>query len=145
MNVTPLSSQSFGDLLYGNHIKDEILGKRSSRAINSKLQKITKQIKDEKLDYLKNVDIILNYDINKRFYCVISSKTQGIPNNPDNRCEINLLKDSVDNLKKWAKAWDLAFSPEEVNKLHKILNYVKRFISEDGSIYVNKLKNGLKQ
>ena len=125
MNISQVSSQSFGNLVYGYGIQKQILGKKSSRAINLKLQKITKQIKDEKLDSLNNVDIILNYEKSDGFYGIISSKKQGVPNNPSYRFDLNRSEGSMSNFVDWAKDWDSAYSPEEIDKLHKLLKYVK--------------------
>ena len=86
MRTDSISAQSFGTLIYGETINANILSKKSSRAVNMELQAITKYIKDEKLDSLKNVDVILEHKRKGGFYGVISSKKQGIPVNPDYTC-----------------------------------------------------------
>lgn len=125
MRTDSISAQSFGTLIYGETINANILSKKSSRAVNMELQAITKYIKDEKLDSLKNVDVILEHKRKGGFYGVISSKKQGIPVNPDYTCHVNDLKASMFNFKNWAMGWEKAFSPEQTDSWHKTISFIR--------------------
>ena len=131
MRIDSVSSQAFGALIYGSSIDKNILGRKSSRAVNAELQRITKNIKDEKLDSLKNVDIILEHRKNTKyvknggFYGVISPKEQEIPMHPDYTCNIRDAKESLNEFKKWAMAWEESSDPDFLDVLHTAASNVK--------------------
>ena len=124
MRINFVSSPAFGNLIYGNAIDKNILGKKSARRINAELQRITKNIKDEKLDSLNNVDIILEHKKNGGFYGIISSKEEGIPMHPDYTCKIRNSKLSTDKFKEWALSWEKAYDPETLSIIELALNMI---------------------
>ena len=131
MRICGVSSQTFGNLIYSNSIDNNILGKKSSRAVNMELQRITKIIKDEKLDCLENVDIILVHKKVKYkkkhknvFYGMISSKDEGVPMHPDYTCPVLDSKGSLKKFKEWALSWDEAYAPESLSIFEKAFRMV---------------------
>ena len=124
MKKNSVSSTVFGNLIYGNAIDKNILGRKSARKINLELQRITKNIKDEKLDSLNNVDIILEHKKSAGFYGIISSKKEGIPMHPDYACKISDSKISTNKFKEWALSWNDAYAPESMSIFEKAFNMI---------------------
>lgn len=89
------------------------------------------QIKDiilkNKLDRKRNVDVILDYNNSTdKFYGIISSKKQGIPENPANTCEISTDKKDISVFKKWVNEWNKAYSKKELELRAKILSMIEK-------------------
>ena len=88
-------------------------------------------IRNNDLHKQKHVDIILEHD-DRGFLGIISSKKQGIPENPGNLCRISNNNKSIEQFKTWVKEWDYAYSPKglkEFKKLQEILFKDKKFIA----------------
>lgn len=73
-----------------------------SKINNNKFMNIKNAIVSNKLDRKRNVDVILDYEKETdKFYGVISSKKQGVPNIQGNSCYITENKRDISNFKKW--------------------------------------------
>ena len=82
-------------------------------------------IVSNKLDRKRNVDVILDYEKETdKFYGVISSKKQGVPNIQGNSCYITENKRDISNFKKWVNAWNKAYSKKELEIKNKILSMI---------------------
>ena len=112
MKITNISYQpSFQSLKIGGTITNRLVKKNCPESFIQSVENTKKIILENKFNQKKYVDIILNCKENERdFYCVISSKKEGVPNNPSYRCKISENKDDILNFKKWLQAWDRAYS-----------------------------------
>lgn len=117
---------SYGSLYRGSSIKS-IMKSHPSKKFKSQLGYIERGIRKNNLHKKENVDVILNYD-GGEFYGVISSKEQGIPSNPAYRCFVKPDKESMGFLTEWVKAWDDAYSPEELQKYRRLMDMIKNNI-----------------
>ena len=77
------------------------------------------------------MDIILNYTKQDGFYGTISSKAEGVPMNPSTNCNIKDNKESVDRFTSWVDAWNEAYSPEELQKMHEIMDFIRNGFVKD--------------
>ena len=126
MQVNQVSSQSFGHVFNTKHV-DRIA--RNNREFSQGLMNIRKILKDEQLDSLKYVDIILHHSEEMGgFYGVISSKKQAVPNVDYYRLKIPSANDISGVFAKWARAWDYVYSPEGQKYMNELAcnayNYV---------------------
>ena len=110
VDVSVSKKQNFGNLYYSNTIVRKI----GTPKFNRELAKIRTIITENKLDKKRYVDIYLGYDQEKGFYGVISSKKQGIPNNPDSKSYISTSKNSVRKFKEWLRQWNFDYSPKGI-------------------------------
>lgn len=96
-----------------------------SKINNSKFMNIKNAIVSNKLDRKRNIDVILDYEKETdKFYGVISSKKQGVPNIQGNSCYITENKRDISNFKKWVNAWNKAYSKKELEIKNKILSMI---------------------
>ena len=111
--------------LYRGGTITEILGKRHTKKFEAELNSVENLIKSNKLHKKENVDIILNYTKQDGFYGVISSKAEGVPMNPASRCSIGKSKESVNNFTSWVNGWNESYSPEVLQKMRDLMDFVK--------------------
>ena len=111
-----LNKQNFGNLYYTNTIVRKI----GNPKFNKELAKIRNVISENKFDRKRFVDLYLGHDEGKGFYGIISSKKQGIPNNPYSREFISLNKSSIKEFREWLKQWNFDYSPRGLKHWKKL-------------------------
>ena len=105
-------SPNFGKLYNGKTIQKKIIETQNTRLL-TELDKLTKAIKERKLDVSENVDIILQYNNREGFYGLISLKDKGVPyNNPAYKKKIVNMNNPVYlmNFENWYRTWEYVYS-----------------------------------
>ena len=117
MKVNTISnSTSFGRLKI-NIDKNSL----NSAPLKKELAKLKKVFIDNGFSRKKNVNVILDYDMNQRdFVGIVESKKQGIPMNPNYRHIISTSKRDIDSFGKWLNDWDYMYSPKGLREWEEI-------------------------
>lgn len=110
------ASQSFGNLYYTN----SIVSKLGSSKFNKELSAIKDVISSNKFDKKRYVDIYLGHEDELGFFGIISSKKQGIPNNPYSRCPISTDAKSIKVFDMWLKLWNHDYSPKGLREWREL-------------------------
>ena len=110
-----LDRQNFGNLYYSNSIVKKIGNKK----FNKELETIRSIIIENKFDKKRYVDIYLGHDEERGFYGVISSKKQGVPNNPYSKAFISESKNIIKKFRAWLKQWNFDYSPKGIAEWKK--------------------------
>ena len=121
MNISAINSNVNFKNLYDGYTLENRLEKKTSKKFLNELNGTRQAIKENGLDRLQNVDIILNVDDNDKFYGVISSKAEGVPHHPQATCEISTKEKDVNKFTKWAENWNDLYSKEMLELLNKII------------------------
>ena len=119
LNSIQSNSITFGNLIIGESVTKKLRSKYHSNTFNYEYDKIEQILSMLDIDSKKNIDIILNYKPRDGFYGVVSSKTQGVPNNPAYKCPICPDYRSIGEFDKWVNMWNEAFSKVELKKMDK--------------------------
>ena len=133
MNISAINSNVNFKNLYNGYTLDNRLEKKTSKKFLNELNGTRQAIKENGLDRLENVDIILNVDNNDKFYGVISSKKEGVPNHPQAVCDISTKKKDINKFTKWAENWNYMYSREVLELLYKIIYSDRTAISDEMS------------
>ena len=89
--------------------------------IKKELNQLKKIFKENGFSRKKNVDVILDYDVEQRsFVGIVESKKQGIPNNPGYKQSVSTKKSSIEAFKNWLENWDYMYSPKGLSEWRKI-------------------------
>ena len=128
MQVTSVSKQSFKNLSINPNLISKIFWEYPSR-LGSDLEKIQKNIRKNRLDKKRFVDIILD-ESNDKIVATISSKKQGVPFHPNASHYIKPTPKGLKEFKRWVNTWNHEYNP-------KVLKETREFIQS--------LENALKQ
>ena len=131
MNISAINSNVNFKNLYDGYTLENRLEKKTSKKFLNELNGTRQAIKENGLDRLENVDIILNVDDEDKFYGVISSKKEGVPNHPQAVCEISTKEKDVNKFAKWAENWNDLYSKEVLELLNKIIYGSKSKMPDD--------------
>lgn len=118
------NNQAFKSLYVGQKLANTILYSSTSTKFLSDFSTIKTNILTNKLDHKRFVDIILDVK-HDRFYAVIASKEQGIPNNPNNKIIIETTKKGLAKFKKWVNEWNHAYNPKTIEQFQKLDKLIK--------------------
>ena len=138
--INNISNVSFGSLKIGYSINQRRLRKTGLKQFERELSDIKKIIKEHGWQKQRNVNIILQTERDWRgkdvFSCIIESKKQGTPYNPDSEFYIGKDKRSISRFDKWIKEWNENYSPEALERWHRI----KEQLSRPSKILAGKLE-----
>ena len=115
---------SFKSLYIGQELANKVLYSRTSTKFLSDFSTIKDNILTNKLDRKKFVDILLDTNQDK-FYAIISSKEQGIPNNPNYKIIIETTRKGLSKFKKWVNDWNHAYNPKTLEQSKKLDELIK--------------------
>ena len=97
--------------------------------IKKEFNQIRKIFKENGFSRKKNVDVLLDYDMNNRsFIGIIESKKQGIPNHPDYKHKISPNKRDVKYFGEWLKTWDYMYSHKGLKEWENFKKRVAQII-----------------
>lgn len=118
MQITSVSRQSFKNLSINPNLISKIFWENPSRLV-SDLEKIQKNIRKNRLDKKKFVDIILD-ESNDKIVATISSKKQGTPFHPDAIHYIKATPKGLKAFQTWVNSWNHLYNPKTIEKIKKI-------------------------
>lgn len=118
MQVTSVSKQSFKNLSINPNLISKIFWENPSRLV-SDLEKIQKNIRKNRLDKKRFVDIILD-ESNDKIVATISSKKQGVPFHPAASHYIKPTPKGLKEFKNWIDSWNHLYNPKTIEKIKKI-------------------------
>ena len=117
MQVTSVSRQSFKNLSINPNLISKIFWENPSRLV-SDLEKIQKNIRKNRLNKKRFVDIILD-ESNDKIVATISSKKQGTPFHPDAIHYIKATPKGLKTFKNWVDSWNYLYNPKTIEKIKK--------------------------
>jgi hypothetical protein len=126
MHVKKVSnSASFGRLYTSSSLRNRLKDTLIEENLTPELKRIKTLIRRNGLHKAENVDIILGYNDEDKFYGTISSKVQGIPYSPSASCNVSSSKKAFDEFKEWVHSWDDAYSPKALDAMKQLMDHIK--------------------
>src|SRR5574344_103598 len=125
MQINQQNNVAFGTLYQSYELKQLQKNPKFMKTSGKDLKTITYMIRKNNLNKAKNVDIILNYNNEDKFYGIISSKKQGVPINPAYKCLVSSEKNMFNDFSNWLKDWNDAYSPKTLKIFQKLLKKIK--------------------
>src|SRR5574344_592190 len=98
MQINQHINVAFGTLYQSKELKQLQKNPEFMKSTGKELKTITNMIRKNNLHKAENVDIILSYNKEDKFYGVISSKEQGVPMGPAYKCPVSSKKNLFKNL-----------------------------------------------
>lgn len=124
MYIQTDNSINYTSLYRGGTIK-QILSKKHSKKFETELRGVENSIRKKELHKKENVDIILNYNKQDGFYGIISSKAEGTPMHPLNKCPVAKNEESMNKFTKWVNDWNESYSPESLGRMNAVFEFIK--------------------
>lgn len=122
MQINRIDSQtSFRSMFVGKTIEDRLARPNCSKNFVDRFEKIKDVVKINGFAEKENVDIILNTDKEGKFFATISSKKEGVPMHPHNKCYISQNQKTIDKFVYWLEAWNDNYDPEMLDMINKIV------------------------